>query len=59
MKIKIKIILVLIFLFSSFCYDDNYELEKTNTLENDLDNKIYALRNITNHNLAKREVYKY
>ena len=55
---KIKISYGLIFILSCFCYDENYELGK-DRLEDDFDGKLYAWRNITNHNLAKREVYKY
>ena len=42
----------------NFCYEENYELEK-DRLEHDFDDKLLAMSNVTNHNLIKREVYKY
>ena len=52
---KIKISLVLIFIFSCFCSDENIELVQNAKIDFRV-NKIFAKTNITNHNLAKREV---
>ena len=55
---KILINLELIFIFSCYCNDENYELEK-DRLEIEIKDKLWGSFNITNQNLAKREVTKY